>query len=92
MKNLLSKCLFIALIAVCLGSTVAEARHHGGWGHGGGGVFIGIGGYYPAYTYGPGYYSPGYYGGPYAYSSCGYVRGHYNAYGYWIPPHRVCWY
>lgn len=40
----------------------------------------------------------GYYGGqPYYrsynnyYYRCGWVRGHYDYYGYWIPRHRVCW-
>ncbi len=37
----------------------------------------------------------GYYGGqPYYrsyYRHCGWMRGHYDYNGYWIPAHRVCW-
>lgn len=90
MKDQFYKMLGIIALAIGLlisSESVLASHGHGGW-HGGGGwhhggVFIGVTpGFYYSY---PSYYPP------YYYSNCGWVRGHYNYYGYWIPPHRVCW-
>lgn len=40
--------------------------------------------YYHSYNYNSRYYT-------YYNVHCGWVRGHYDYYGYWIPRQRVCW-
>jgi hypothetical protein len=62
-----------AIVAACLAGAAlaaagpAEARH--GWR---GGIYVGVGPFYPFYpSYWPGYYGPGYYGGYYGSSYYG---------------------
>lgn len=81
--------LVVTFTLIAISSDVfAERRHH----RSGSGVSfsIQIGTpyyYYPQYQ--PYYRNYYYYG--YGYRQCSWVRGHYNYYGYWVPPHRVCW-
>lgn len=76
MKNRITKCIVLGLVAMVLGlasSTAAEARHWHRWYGGGYGPSPYYGAYAaPAYGYG---YGPGYYGGGYGWHHRHYGRG-----------------
>lgn len=97
MKMIVYRFLFaiIFTLSTIMCSSNALAHWNGGFYFGIGPVYFGTPYYYP-YDYYPVYYSSSYYYPDYYYGGdyyqCAYVRGHYNAYGYWVRGHRVCWY